>query len=534
MIKMPWNNTTCPNVMIEITDACNLNCRVCYKKKGDSFKSLSSIKLDIEAAIKLRKLHTVTISGGEPTLHPELYQIVKMIKSYGFHVFLLTNGVLIDEVCIKNLKEAGLDSILFHVDIGQNRSDLPNGPDFNDIKLRLKKLTQLASSYQLDVSISLTLYDNNKDLLEYSKFFFDSEEITFFFIARGVDPKSLFSQFSDSEEKNKLRVVDDTGKKGIQNVIEFYQNNYGIEPFSYIPGLNGKDTVWISYFVPITYSKHGNRLFKIKSNIIDAWLMEIPRIISGKYIHKTKQNTMITLLRTFFNSVATFRPFYFLQFLFSLTSADAQLRHKMIVYDNGPIIDDKGQLVYCEYCPTAIVRNGKLLTCCTADYGFSGKLEKRLEIIEQTNAFCNICESTHKAEIIRRDNYVIAIVYCPKGKYEYEISSNADMFLEFRKRSFTDISGETAENLRYILNYIPITTVCNFNCTICGANAKSEKNAATFLSVDEVCRRVAQVKKNGGYLINLTGGEPTLHPNLLEIIKRVSKMGINIGLNTNG
>jgi len=534
MIKMPWNNTTCPNVMIEITDACNLDCRVCYKKKGTSFKSLSSIRQDIETAMKLRKLHTVTISGGEPTLHPELYQIVKMMKHYGFHVFLLTNGVLIDETYVQKLKEAGLDSILFHVDLGQNRPDLPTTPNFNAIKLRLQELTQIASSFGLDVSMSLTLYDNGKQLLDYSKFFFDSEEITFLFIARGVDPKSLFSRPNESGEENKATIFDNAGAKGIKNIIEFYHNNYGIEPFSYIPGLNGKDTVWLSYFVPIIYSEHGNRLFKIKSNFVDAWLMEIPRIISGKYIHKTKQNSTITLLRTFFNSMATFRPFYFFQFLFSLTHTGAKLRHKMIVYDNGPVIDDKGQLIYCEYCPTAIVRNDKLLTCCTADYGLSEKIEKQVEVIEKTKAFCNICESNHEAEIIRRDNYVIAIVYCPKGQHEYEISSNADMFLEFRRRSFTDISGEAAKSLRYILNYVPITTACNFNCTICGANAKHSENGAIFLSVDEICRRIEQVKKNGGYLINLTGGEPTLHPNLLEIIKRASEMGINIGLNTNG
>jgi MoaA/NifB/PqqE/SkfB family radical SAM enzyme len=32
MIKMPWNNETAPNVMLEVTDACNVTCRACYKK----------------------------------------------------------------------------------------------------------------------------------------------------------------------------------------------------------------------------------------------------------------------------------------------------------------------------------------------------------------------------------------------------------------------------------------------------------------------------------------------------------------------
>jgi len=109
MIKMPWSGINCPNAMLEITDACNINCRVCYKRRGTSLKTLSQIQHDLETAMKLRRLHTVTISGGEPTLHPELCQIVAMIKRYGFHVFLLTNGLLIDEDYLKRLRSSGLD-----------------------------------------------------------------------------------------------------------------------------------------------------------------------------------------------------------------------------------------------------------------------------------------------------------------------------------------------------------------------------------------------------------------------------------------
>lgn len=377
MIKMPWDDATCPNVMVEITDACNINCRFCYKRKGASMKSISRVRQDIEDAKKLRELHTVTISGGEPTLHPELCQIIEIIKNYGFHVFLLTNGVLIDKEYMQRLKKAGLDSILFHVDIGQNRPDLPEYPKFDDIKARLGQLVQTASLLGVDVSISLTLYDNYDEELEnYSKFFFESEDITFLFIARGADPKHIFLKLSEAREKSGVVPDGNYGKESTQKIIDFYQNNYDIEPFSYIPARAEKHLIWISYFVPIIYNKHKKKLFKIQSNLIDSWLMEIPRVISGRYMHKTKQNSAITLLRTFFNSLSTLRPVYFARFLLNLLSPCARLRHKMIVYDNGPIITKEGNLAYCEYCPTAIVRNNKLLTCCTSDYSDSCETEK--------------------------------------------------------------------------------------------------------------------------------------------------------------
>ena len=155
-------------------------------------------------------------------------------------------------------------------------------------------------------------------------------------------------------------------------------------------------------------------------------------------------------------------------------------------------------------------------------------------LIEHTAAFCYDCGYSHKADLIVRDNRIVAIVHCPKGDHEYNISSNAAMFLEFRERSFTDIAGEVKHRLRYVLNYIPITNACNFNCTICGADAKYSKEEAVFLSPNEIFQRALQAKRDGGFMINLTGGEPTLHPDLLDIVRRISTTGISLGINTNG
>jgi len=155
-------------------------------------------------------------------------------------------------------------------------------------------------------------------------------------------------------------------------------------------------------------------------------------------------------------------------------------------------------------------------------------------LIEHTAAFCYDCGYSHKADLIVRDNQIVAIVRCPKGDHEYNISSNAAMFLEFRDRSFTNITGKVMHKLRYVLNYIPITNACNFDCTICGADAKHDKEEVFFLSVDEIFQRALQAKRDKGYMINLTGGEPTLHPDLLDIVRRISGIGISLGINTNG
>ena len=368
MIKMPWRAHNNPNVMIEVTDVCNITCQMCYKKKGTVIKSIPQIQRDIGTAMRIRRLHTMTISGGEPTLHPELCRIVAMIKRRGLHVFLLTNGVLIDEEYLGKLKRSGLDSILFHVDMGQTRPDLPANPSFSDIQARLKQLTEMANSHGLDVSISLTLYDNDQETLNnFSHFFFNSEEITFLFIARGIDPRNLLVQLTDSHRTSVAVPAASGMTRGIQRLMDYYRVEYGIEPFAFLPTSDGKRTVWISYFVPIIYTETNINPFKIRANHLDAWLMEIPRIFSGHYIHKTKQNSAVTLLRVVANGLTTFRLRQLIQFLMQSLSANNKLRHKVIVYDDGPIVEN-GRLIACEDCPTAIVRDDKILRCCTADY----------------------------------------------------------------------------------------------------------------------------------------------------------------------
>lgn len=155
-------------------------------------------------------------------------------------------------------------------------------------------------------------------------------------------------------------------------------------------------------------------------------------------------------------------------------------------------------------------------------------------VIHSTSAHCNQCNTAHPADIVRTDNRITAVVHCPKGELSYEVSSDADMFMKIRQKSSTNIAKKDIGHSKYVLNYISITNACNFSCAVCGVNAVSSDSNPVYLSADEIYHRAETVKKNGGRILHLIGGEPTLHPDILDIVERLSGMGFSTGVVTNG
>ncbi|PMY05304.1 radical SAM protein, partial [Pseudomonas sp. GW460-13] len=93
---------------------CNLNCRHCYATSADTdFKG----ELDTAEALRvLDQLHDVRVpalilSGGEPLLRPDLYEIAARARALGFHLSLSSNGTLLDAGHAARLAAAGFDYV---------------------------------------------------------------------------------------------------------------------------------------------------------------------------------------------------------------------------------------------------------------------------------------------------------------------------------------------------------------------------------------------------------------------------------------
>lgn len=91
------------------TQGCNMNCSFCHNRclVGDSYRSLVTKDEIFSFLLKRKKfLDGVVVTGGEPTLQPELQEFIEKIKDLGYLVKLDTNGTcprVIKELLDKNL-----------------------------------------------------------------------------------------------------------------------------------------------------------------------------------------------------------------------------------------------------------------------------------------------------------------------------------------------------------------------------------------------------------------------------------------------
>ena len=108
-----------PVVVWNLIRRCNLNCRHCYSLSADSdFPG----ELTTEEAfavlddLKAFGVPALVLSGGEPLLRRDIFDISRRAKEMGFYVALSTNGTLINEDNAADIAEAGYDYVGVSID----------------------------------------------------------------------------------------------------------------------------------------------------------------------------------------------------------------------------------------------------------------------------------------------------------------------------------------------------------------------------------------------------------------------------------
>lgn len=97
-----------PVVIWNLLRRCNLSCRHCYANSFDKdFPGELTLAQCLEnvSAVKRAKSPAVILSGGEPLLHPHVFDIAREVKKQGFYLALSSNGILLTDEVAQTLKE---------------------------------------------------------------------------------------------------------------------------------------------------------------------------------------------------------------------------------------------------------------------------------------------------------------------------------------------------------------------------------------------------------------------------------------------
>src|SRR2546430_11688917 len=128
---------------------CNLAGK--YGKVFDDFSKPVPVETMFRRVDKLGELGTsvITISGGEPLLHPELDDIIHRIRRHGIIAGLITNGYLLTGERIERLNRAGLEWLQISID-----NVTPDDVSKKSLKVLDKKLQLLAEYADFHVNIN--------------------------------------------------------------------------------------------------------------------------------------------------------------------------------------------------------------------------------------------------------------------------------------------------------------------------------------------------------------------------------------------
>ena len=146
---------------------CNLACTYC--NEFDDFSPPVPAETMFGRIDKLAGLGTsiITISGGEPLLHPQLDEIIARMRSHGMIAGMITNGYLLTAERIQRLNRAGLDHLQISID-----NVMPDEVSKKSLKVLDKKLQLLAEHADFHVNINSVVgggIRNPKDALVIGK-----------------------------------------------------------------------------------------------------------------------------------------------------------------------------------------------------------------------------------------------------------------------------------------------------------------------------------------------------------------------------
>ncbi len=203
--RLPWSLTDNAICWLEPTWKCNIYCEGCYRINDPrGHKSLEQIKEELDVFLKFRRTDGVSIAGGDPLIHPEIVEVVRLIAEKGLKPILNTNGVALTKELLRELKAAGARGFTFHVDSKQRRPHWKGKSELELCEVREHFATMVHEVGGLSCAFNSTVYDDTlpyvPDLVAWAQKHIDKVQVMVFIAYRAAELDGRFDYYSAGEK----------------------------------------------------------------------------------------------------------------------------------------------------------------------------------------------------------------------------------------------------------------------------------------------------------------------------------------------
>lgn len=158
-----------------LTKHCNLHCKMCdYTALTAGSKEFTSEEIKkLLADVRELGLEQLELSGGEPMVRPDIYDIISFARSLGVNVIIMmTNGVLIGEEEAKRLVSSGLTDAVISLEGTEELNDSIRGKGNFKKALHGVRCLQAAGIRHIRIGITITK-SNYKHMLSLTRYLFE-------------------------------------------------------------------------------------------------------------------------------------------------------------------------------------------------------------------------------------------------------------------------------------------------------------------------------------------------------------------------
>ncbi|MFP4543413.1 MAG: radical SAM protein [Candidatus Kapaibacterium sp.] len=378
LYRLPWNFADNAISWLEPTSKCNLYCDGCYREnKPQSHKPLDVIDHELDVFQKNRKTDGVSIAGGEPLTHPDIVEIVRMVKKRGWKPIINSNGALLTKELLKELKKAGVYGFTLHVDSGQRRQGWQDKNEIELNELRYELATMLHEAKNISCSFNATIYPENEkyvpELLKWSQKHIDRVHVMVFILYRMAilgkdfdfyvgDQQVEFDDIMYSKKDDNRRT--DISSPELVDLIR--ETEPGFMPSAFLNGTENTATYkWL------LTGRMGNKhkIFGYTGPKFMEIVQTFKHMFTDKYLaystpRSQKRGRSYFWLAPFDKGLREIMKNYFACFPADLKAFFSKMHYQSVMIIQPADIYEDGRVNMCDGCPDITVWNDQLVWSC--------------------------------------------------------------------------------------------------------------------------------------------------------------------------